>query len=118
VSIAAWAWDGAIGRDDYHAVGGGESAHIAFDPDNPDLIYATTINGTLTEFNERSQKKRYIVPYPERVYGEDRKTSSTAATGTAGDHLAPRSLGDLLRHPVPAEEYRPRHDLGSPSART
>jgi photosystem II stability/assembly factor-like uncharacterized protein len=73
VSIAAWAWDGAIGRDDYHAVGGGESAHIAFNPDNPDLIYATTINGTLTEFDERSQKKRYIVPYPERVYGEDSK---------------------------------------------
>ncbi|MEO0438855.1 MAG: glycosyl hydrolase, partial [Pseudomonadota bacterium] len=73
VSIAAWAWDGSIGRDDYHAVGGGESAHIAFDPDDPSLIYATTINGTLTEFDERTQKKRYIVPYPERVYGEDAK---------------------------------------------
>ena len=73
VSIAAWAWDGAIGRDDYHAVGGGESAHIAFDPDDPTLIYATTINGTLTEFNEANQKKRYIVPYPERVYGQDAK---------------------------------------------
>lgn len=73
VSIAAWAWDGSIGRDDYHAVGGGESAHIAFDPDDPTLIYATTINGTLTEFNEKTQKKRYIVPYPERVYGADPK---------------------------------------------
>ncbi|WOJ96336.1 hypothetical protein R0137_13915 [Congregibacter brevis] len=73
VSIAAWAWDGSIGRDDYHAVGGGESAHIAFDPDDPSLIYATTINGTLTEFNEATQKKRSIVPYPERVYGEDAK---------------------------------------------
>jgi len=71
VSIAAWAWDGSIGRDDYHAVGGGESAHIAFDPKNPELIYATTINGTLTEFNESTEKVRYIVPYPERVYGED-----------------------------------------------
>ena len=73
VSIAAWAWDGSIGRDDYHAVGGGESAHIAFDPDDPTLIYATTINGTLTEFNEQTQKQRYIVPYPERVYGADSK---------------------------------------------
>jgi photosystem II stability/assembly factor-like uncharacterized protein len=71
VSIAAWAWDGSIGRDDYHAIGGGESAHVAFDPDNPQLIYATTINGTLTEFNEATQKQRSIVPYPERVYGED-----------------------------------------------
>ncbi len=71
VSIAAWAWDGSVGRDDYHAIGGGESAHVAFDPDNPELIYATTINGTLTEYNEATEKKRYIVPYPERVYGED-----------------------------------------------
>ncbi|MEM9314254.1 MAG: glycosyl hydrolase [Pseudomonadota bacterium] len=71
VSIAAWTWDGSIGRGDYHAVGGGESAHIAFDPKDPQLIYATTINGTLTEFNEATQKKRFVVPYPERVYGED-----------------------------------------------
>ncbi|MEE4278141.1 MAG: hypothetical protein V2I82_06715 [Halieaceae bacterium] len=71
VSIAAWAWDGSIGRDDYHAVGGGESAHIAFDPADPALIYATTINGTLTEYNEATEKKRSIVPYPERVFGED-----------------------------------------------
>ncbi len=71
VSIAAWAWDGSVGRDDYHAIGGGESAHVAFDPDNPELIYATTINGTLTEYNEATEKERYIVPYPERVYGED-----------------------------------------------
>ena len=71
MSIAAWAWDGSIGRDDYHAIGGGESAHVAFNPDNPELIYATTINGTLTEYNETTKKTRYIVPYPERVYGED-----------------------------------------------
>ncbi len=71
VSIAAWAWDGSIGRDDYHAIGGGESAHVAFDPKNPELIYATTINGTLTEYNEATEKERIIVPYPERVYGED-----------------------------------------------
>ena len=36
-------------------VGGGESAHIAFDEDNPRLIYATTINGTLTEYDHREQ---------------------------------------------------------------
>ncbi len=71
VSIAAWAWDGSIGRDDYHAIGGGESAHVAFDPENPELIYATTINGTLTEYNQATEKTRIIVPYPERVFGED-----------------------------------------------
>ena len=73
VSIASYAWDGGIGVDDYYAVGGGESAHIAFDPDNPVLVYATTINGTLTEYNHENRKTRYIIPYPEHVYGRDSK---------------------------------------------
>lgn len=73
VSIASYAWDGGIGVDDYYAVGGGESAHIAFDPDDPTLVYATTINGTLTEYNHDNKKVRYIIPYPELVYGMDSK---------------------------------------------
>ncbi|MEM1262756.1 MAG: glycosyl hydrolase [Pseudomonadota bacterium] len=73
ISIASAAWDGGIGADDFYAVGGGESAHIAFDPDDPTLIYATTINGTLTEYNHANRKTRYIVPYPERVFGQDSK---------------------------------------------
>ncbi|MEM6641321.1 MAG: glycosyl hydrolase, partial [Pseudomonadota bacterium] len=73
VSIASAAWDGSIGRDDFYAVGGGESAHIAFDPDDPTLIYATTINGTLTEYNHANKKRRSIIPYPELVYGMDSK---------------------------------------------
>ncbi|MDZ7645464.1 MAG: hypothetical protein U5K76_15370 [Woeseiaceae bacterium] len=73
VSIASYAHDGGIGEDDYHAVGGGESAHIAFDPDDPTLVYATTINGTLTEYNADNKKTRPIIPYPEVVYGKDSK---------------------------------------------
>lgn len=73
VSIASASWDGGIGVDDYYAVGGGESAHIAFDPDDPTLIYATTINGTLTEYNHANRKTRYIIPYPEMVFGMDSK---------------------------------------------
>ncbi len=73
VSIASYAWDGGIGEDDYHAVGGGESAHIAFDPDDPRLVYATTINGTLTEYDHETKKVRSIIPYPEMVYGMDSK---------------------------------------------
>jgi len=57
--------------EDYFAVGGGESAHIAFDPDDPRLIYATTINGTLTEYDHQTRLTRYIIPYPVMVYGKD-----------------------------------------------
>lgn len=73
VSIAAWTWDGGIGVEDYYDVGGGESAHIAFDPDDPRLVYATTINGTLTEYDHETKKTRVIIPFPEMVYGKDSK---------------------------------------------
>ena len=53
VAILSETYGGGISAKDFFPVGGGESAHIAFDPDNPRLIYATTINGTLTEYGER-----------------------------------------------------------------
>jgi photosystem II stability/assembly factor-like uncharacterized protein len=73
VSIASRSFYGGIGVADYFDVGGGESAHIAFDPDDPRLIYATSINGTLTEYNRESDLERTIIPYPELVYGKDSK---------------------------------------------
>ncbi|MBT8077773.1 MAG: glycosyl hydrolase [Gammaproteobacteria bacterium] len=73
VAIASETLDGGIGHEDYFAVGGGESAHIAFDENDPRLIYATTINGTITEYDHDTQRVRPIKPYPENVYGWDPK---------------------------------------------
>jgi photosystem II stability/assembly factor-like uncharacterized protein len=73
VAILSQTYDGGIGNDDFFAVGGGESAHIAFDPDDPTLVYATTINGTLTEHNVDTERIREIKPYPEYVYGMESK---------------------------------------------
>jgi photosystem II stability/assembly factor-like uncharacterized protein len=71
VGIASESEYGGIGVEDYFDVGGGESAHIAFDPDDPTLIYATTINGTLTEYDHSTKLTRNIIPFPEMVYGKD-----------------------------------------------
>ncbi|NNM07522.1 MAG: glycosyl hydrolase, partial [Gemmatimonadetes bacterium] len=73
VAIASRTFSGGIGHDDYFDVGGGESAHIAFDPDDPRFIYATTINGTLTEYDRETERLRPIKPYPEYVYGQQSK---------------------------------------------
>lgn len=73
VSIASRRFDGGIGEDDFFDVGGGESAHIAFDPDDPQLIYASSINGTLTEFDRENERLRQIKPYPEYVFGQQSK---------------------------------------------
>ena len=71
VAIASRSLYGGIGVADYFDIGGGESAHIAFDPDDPRLIYATTINGTLTEYDHETELERSIIPYPEVVWGND-----------------------------------------------
>ena len=63
--------DGSIGRDDYTAVGGGESASISFDPDDPRLIYATSINATLTEYDAELERTRELKPYPEYTFATD-----------------------------------------------
>jgi len=73
VSIASRTFDRGIGHEDFHAVGGGESAHIAFDENDPRLIYATTINGTLTEYDDETKRMRPIKPYPEYVFGQQSK---------------------------------------------
>jgi len=59
-----------IGVSDYFDVGGGESAHMAFDENNPRLLYGSTINGTLTELDTKTGRLRPIKPYPEYVYGQ------------------------------------------------
>jgi len=89
VAIASRSFQGGIGREDFFAVGGGESAHIALDPDNPKLIYATTINGTLTEYNVETEIVRSIIPYPEMVYGMDSKDLKYRANWNAPVAMSP-----------------------------
>ncbi len=69
--------------------GGGESAHIALDPDNPRLIYATTINGTLTEYDHATQRERSIIPYPEVVWGTDSRDLKYRTNWNAPVALSP-----------------------------
>lgn len=69
VALLSETYGAGISDKDFFAVGGGESAHIAFDENNPRLVYATTINSTLTEFDTVTKRRRPIKPYPEYVFG-------------------------------------------------
>ncbi len=93
VAIASQSFQGGIGVDDYFAVGGGESAHIAFDPDNPRLVYATTINGTLTEYDRETEIRRTIIPYPEMVFGKDSRDLKYRANWNAPVATSPHDPG-------------------------
>ena len=61
---------GGFGPDDFYAVGGGESGHIAFDPNDPTEIYAGNYGGTISKFNARTRTQESIRAYPESSTGQ------------------------------------------------
>ncbi len=65
VAIASRTNDGGIDWKDWYAVAGGESAFLAFDPDDPKIIYGGTYQGNLDKWNANSRESKPIKQYPE-----------------------------------------------------
>lgn len=74
-------------------MGGGESAHVAFDPDDPQRVYATSINATLTEYDAATGTSRSIRPYPEYVFGRDAKDHKYRTNWNAPVVVSPHDPG-------------------------
>lgn len=64
VRIPSRTMDSGIGPEDWSPVAGGESAQIAFDANNPVLIYGTSILGTIAVLDTRTGEERDIEAYP------------------------------------------------------
>jgi photosystem II stability/assembly factor-like uncharacterized protein len=72
VAIAGWTTHaGGIDWKDWFDAGGGESAWVAFDPDNPRFLYATSIQGFITELDTELWSVRSVRAYPEMALGLD-----------------------------------------------
>jgi len=69
VSIASRTTGGGITERDYYSVGGGESAHVAPHPDDPNIVYAGSYSGFLTRYNHVTGERRNITVYPENPMG-------------------------------------------------
>lgn len=65
VAIASRTNDGGIDWKDWYAVAGGESAFIAFDPDNPSTIYGGTYQGNISKWTKASKEQKSLKQYPE-----------------------------------------------------
>ncbi len=59
----------SIGEDDWESTAGGESAHIAVDPENNDIIYGGSYDGFLTRVNHKSGTVRAINVWPDNPMG-------------------------------------------------
>jgi len=64
VSIASATSGGGIQRQDWHPIGGGESAFVAFDPDDPARVYAGVYQGILTEWDRATGDQRNVMAVP------------------------------------------------------
>ena len=69
MAIRSFGDDGGIGRDDWMRVAGCESAHLAFDPDDPRYIYGGCYLGQIEEFDMKTETSRDIRVYPELAFG-------------------------------------------------
>ncbi|MGI9594375.1 MAG: glycosyl hydrolase, partial [Patiriisocius sp.] len=58
-----------IGEDNWEATAGGESAHIAVDPLNNDIVYGGSYDGFLTRYNHQKNTVRSISVWPDNPMG-------------------------------------------------
>ncbi len=59
----------SISEDDWESTAGGESAHIAVDPENPDIVYGGSYDGFLTRYNHDKNTVRSISVWPDNPMG-------------------------------------------------
>ncbi len=59
----------SISEDDWEATAGGESAHIAVDPKNNDIVYGGSYDGFLTRVNHKTETVRSISVWPDNPMG-------------------------------------------------
>jgi photosystem II stability/assembly factor-like uncharacterized protein len=62
---------GGIGVTDWHAVSGCESAHLAFDPDNPRYVYGGCYQGIIGEWDAVTRTERDVMAVPYLGLGVD-----------------------------------------------
>jgi photosystem II stability/assembly factor-like uncharacterized protein len=58
-----------LNDDDWEETAGSESAHIAVDPKNSDIVYGGSYGGYLTRFNHKTKSERAINVYPDDPMG-------------------------------------------------
>ncbi len=59
----------SIGEEDWESTAGGESAHIAVDPEDSDIVYGGSYDGFLTRINHRKGTARAINVWPDNPMG-------------------------------------------------
>lgn len=60
---------GGIGERDWEPTAGGESGHIAPDPENPEIVYGGSYGGYLSRINHETGERRNVHIWPDNPLG-------------------------------------------------
>ncbi len=69
VCISSRTMGGYIGENDWYPVAGGESAFLAFDPDDPRYIFGNSIQGFTDVYDHATETIKSIMAYPQLNLG-------------------------------------------------
>ncbi|WMN07455.1 glycosyl hydrolase [Marivirga arenosa] len=69
VRIAHRTTGSVIGEQDWESTAGGESAHLAIDEENNEVVYGGSYDGFLTRYNHSSEEIRAINVWPDNPMG-------------------------------------------------
>ncbi len=69
IGIASRTNDQGIDWKDWYSVAGCESAYLAFDPDNPDIVFGGCYQGIIEKWVRASRESKEIKEYPELALG-------------------------------------------------
>ncbi len=70
IAIASRTNDAGIDWKDWYSVAGCESAYLAFDPDNPEIVYGGCYQGIIEKWVKASREGKPIKEYPELGLGK------------------------------------------------
>ena len=69
ISLPSRALSGLTSYEYWRDAGGGESGHIGFDFQNPDIVYAGSYGGEITRMNWKTGEYRSVMHYPQMEIG-------------------------------------------------
>ena len=69
IAIASRTNDGGVDWKDWYSVAGCESAYLAFDPDNPEVIFGGCYQGIIEKWVKATREGKPIKEYPELSLG-------------------------------------------------
>ncbi|WP_339814642.1 glycosyl hydrolase [uncultured Imperialibacter sp.] len=73
ISVPSYSSGSLTDTEEWFGVGGGESADVAVDPTNPDIIYATSYSGEITFYNKKTGEMRQVTAYPHYTEGTEQR---------------------------------------------